>query len=67
MGSACGRRRNGWPSWPRDASAFESSPVASDRLELVTAGIGAFLLKVEGRASHAGAAPEQGRNALYEL
>ena len=47
--------------------SFESSPVASDRLELVTAGIGAFLLKVEGRASHAGAAPEQGRNALYEL
>ena len=41
--------------------SFESSPVASDRLELVTAGIGAFLLKVEGRASHAGAAPEQGR------
>ena len=47
--------------------SFESAPVASDRLELVTAGIGAFLLKVEGRASHAGAAPEQGRNALYEL
>ena len=47
--------------------SFESSPVASDRLELVTAGIGAFILKVEGRASHAGAAPEQGRNALYEL
>ena len=47
--------------------SFESSPVASDRLELVTAGIGAFFLKVEGRASHAGAAPEQGRNALYEL
>ena len=47
--------------------SFESSPVASDRLELVTAGIGAVFLKVEGRASHAGAAPEQGRNALYEL
>jgi glutamate carboxypeptidase len=47
--------------------SFESSLVASDRLELVTAGIGAFILKVEGRASHAGSAPEQGRNALYEL
>lgn len=47
--------------------SFESSPVASDRLELVTAGIGAFTIKVEGRASHAGVAPEQGRNALYEL
>ena len=47
--------------------SFESSPIAAERLELVTAGIGAFILKVEGRASHAGSAPEQGRNALYEL
>ena len=47
--------------------SFESMPAASDRLALVTAGIGAFILKVEGRASHAGSAPEQGRNALYEL
>ncbi len=40
---------------------------ASDRLALTTAGIGAVLLDVAGRASHAGSAPEQGRNALYEL
>ena len=40
---------------------------ASDRLALATAGIGAVLLEVTGRASHAGSAPEQGRNALYEL
>ncbi len=40
---------------------------ASDRLALTTAGIGAVLLEVAGRASHAGGAPEQGRNALYEL
>ena len=39
----------------------------SDRLALTTAGIGAVLLEVTGRASHAGSAPEQGRNALYEL
>jgi len=39
----------------------------SDRLALTTAGIGAVLLNVTGRASHAGGAPEQGRNALYEL
>ena len=38
-----------------------------DRLVLTTAGIGAVVLTVTGRASHAGAAPEQGRNALYEL
>ena len=40
---------------------------ASDRLALTTAGIGAVLLEVAGRASHAGSAPERGRNALYEL
>ena len=38
-----------------------------DRLALATAGIGAVALTVTGRASHAGSAPEQGRNALYEL
>jgi glutamate carboxypeptidase len=38
-----------------------------DRVVLATAGIGAVRLEVTGRASHAGAAPEQGRNALYEL
>jgi glutamate carboxypeptidase len=45
----------------------ESSLVSSDKLSLTTAGIGAVLLEVQGRASHAGSAPEQGRNALYEL
>jgi glutamate carboxypeptidase len=40
---------------------------ADDRLQLATTGNGAVLLKVTGRASHAGQAPEQGRNALYEL
>jgi len=45
----------------------EASLVSSDKLALTTAGIGAVLLEVQGRASHAGAAPEQGRNALYEL
>ena len=38
-----------------------------DRLALTTAGIGAVALTVTGRASHAGSAPERGRNALYEL
>ena len=40
---------------------------ASDRLALTTAGIGSVRLRVQGRASHAGAAPDEGRNALYEL
>src|SRR5262249_22659461 len=41
--------------------------VESDLLSLTTAGIGAVVLNVQGRASQAGAAPERGRNALYEL
>jgi glutamate carboxypeptidase len=47
--------------------SFESSRVESDKVSVTTAGIGAVLLNVQGRASHAGAAPERGRNALYEL
>lgn len=45
----------------------EASSVSSDSLALTTAGIGAVVLTIKGRASHAGQAPEQGRNALYEL
>src|SRR5262249_20747221 len=45
----------------------EPSSVSSDSLALTTAGIAAVVLNVKGRASHAGQAPEQGRNALYEL
>jgi glutamate carboxypeptidase len=47
--------------------SFESSRVESDKLALATAGIASVTLKVYGRASHAGAAPERGVNALYEL
>jgi glutamate carboxypeptidase len=45
----------------------EGSRVDSDRLSLATSGIGAITMKVIGKASHAGSAPERGRNALYEL
>jgi glutamate carboxypeptidase len=45
----------------------EGSRVDSDRLSLTTAGIAAVVLNIEGRASHAGSAPQNGRNALYEL
>lgn len=34
---------------------------------LAAAGVGQATLEVKGRASHAGAAPDQGRNALIEL
>jgi glutamate carboxypeptidase len=36
-------------------------------VRLATSGIGSAYLTVEGRASHAGARPEGGLNALYEL
>jgi len=45
----------------------ESTRVDTDKLALATAGIASVILKVKGRASHAGSAPEMGRNALYEL
>lgn len=48
-------------------SCESGGPEGNDRIQLATAGIGDVLLKVTGRASHAGVAPEEGRNALYEL
>jgi glutamate carboxypeptidase len=47
--------------------SFEATRSESDKLSLATSGIGSVYLKVEGRASHAGGAPERGVNALYEL
>jgi glutamate carboxypeptidase len=47
--------------------SFEASRVETDKVSLATSGIASVELKVEGRASHAGAAPERGVNALYEL
>jgi glutamate carboxypeptidase len=47
--------------------SVEGSLVSSDKLTLMTAGIGVAVLNVKGKASHASSAPENGRNALYEL
>ena len=47
--------------------SHEGSPANSDQLSLATAGIAAVTLKVTGKASHAGGAPERGLNAIYEL
>jgi glutamate carboxypeptidase len=44
----------------------ESSP-PDESVRLATSGIQLAVLTVKGRASHAGSAPEQGRNAVYEL
>ncbi|SDI62619.1 M20/M25/M40 family metallo-hydrolase [Variovorax sp. OV700] len=47
--------------------SFEGASVKEDKLSLATAGIASVALNVTGKASHAGSAPEQGVNALYEL
>ncbi len=47
--------------------SFEASRANDDKISLATSGIASVELKVEGRASHAGSAPERGINALYEL
>jgi len=44
----------------------ESSPL-DESVRLATSGVQLAVLTVTGRASHAGSAPEQGRNAVYEM
>jgi glutamate carboxypeptidase len=50
-----------------DATMSFEGGGTTDRLSLATAGIAGVTLRVRGRASHAGQAPERGINALYEL
>lgn len=47
--------------------SHEGASVTDDKLSLATAGIASATLKVQGRASHAGSAPEKGVNAFYEM
>ena len=42
-------------------------PPDTDAVTIATNGINYVFLDVEGRASHAGSAPDEGRNAVYEL
>jgi glutamate carboxypeptidase len=42
-------------------------PPETDAVTIATNGINYLFLDVQGRASHAGSAPEQGRNAIIEL
>jgi glutamate carboxypeptidase len=46
--------------------SFEG-PGQDENIRLATSGIQLAVLTVTGRAAHAGNAPDQGRNALYEL
>lgn len=47
--------------------SHEGASVAEDKLSLATAGIASVTLKVQGKASHAGSAPQLGVNAFYEM
>jgi glutamate carboxypeptidase len=46
---------------------FSYEPPDSDAITTATNGINTVFLNVKGRASHAGSAPEEGRNAVTEL
>ena len=47
--------------------SFEGAGFREDFVRLATSSIAIVEMKVSGRASHAGSAPERGRNALYEM
>ena len=47
--------------------SHEGAPASDDKLSLATAGIASITLRVQGRAAHAGSAPERGVNAFYEM
>ena len=47
--------------------SFEGSSIKSDYVRLATSSIARANLTVKGRASHSGANPDFGRNALYEM
>jgi glutamate carboxypeptidase len=47
--------------------SYEASRVASDKVSLATSGVGGVVIRVHGKASHAGSAPERGINSLTEL
>ncbi|AIS19482.1 glutamate carboxypeptidase [Pseudomonas rhizosphaerae] len=46
---------------------FSYEPPNKDAVTTATNGINGLVLEVKGRSSHAGSAPEEGRNALTEL
>ena len=47
--------------------SHEGAPASDDKLSLATAGIASITLRVQGRAAHAGSAPDRGVNAFYEM
>ncbi len=47
--------------------SFEGGGFSEDYVRLATSSIAIVEMKITGKASHAGASPESGRNALYEM
>ncbi len=47
--------------------SFEGGGFQEDYVRLATSSIAIVEMKITGKASHAGASPERGRNALYEM
>jgi glutamate carboxypeptidase len=47
--------------------SFEGAGFQEDYVRLATSSIAIVEMKITGKASHAGSAPERGRNALYEM
>ncbi len=47
--------------------SFEGAGFEEDFVRLATSSIAIVEMKITGKASHAGASPERGRNALYEM
>ena len=47
--------------------SFEGGGLSEDYVRLATSSIAIVEMKITGKASHAGASPERGRNALYEM
>jgi glutamate carboxypeptidase len=47
--------------------SFEGGGFSEDYVRLATSSIAIVEMKITGKASHAGSAPDLGRNALYEL
>lgn len=66
MGSAGSKQMIGELAAKHDY-VFSYEPPDSDAVTVATNGINGVFIDVKGKSSHAGSAPEEGRNALMEL
>jgi Acetylornithine deacetylase/Succinyl-diaminopimelate desuccinylase and related deacylases len=47
--------------------SYEATRANADKVSLATSGVGGVVIRVHGKASHAGSSPERGINSLTEL